>query len=168
MDRDFQRLLDHSTLLQSLDPFSRTALGMHFQSARFAPGETMLEAGASGDRLLLVLSGEARVRLPTAETTGITLGPDSLLGEVAFFGRVEGRTATVVAQGEVVAAVLTRETYRHMVETDPGAAETLEKLALRLLLERVAETNARTVSILTRHEDDPVFQAEARMMARRP
>jgi len=32
----------------------------------------------------------------------------------------------------------------------------------------VAATNARTVAILARHEQDPIFQAEARMLARRP
>lgn len=165
MDRDFLALLDQSPLLQSLDPLSRTALGMHFRSARYAPGETLMAAGAQGDRLILVLKGQAQVHL-SGQAPPLILGPDSLLGEVAFFGRVPGRTATVTAQGEVVAAVLTRETYDEMVRVDPGAAETLEKLILRLLIQRVAQTNARTVALLAQHESDPVFQAEARMMAR--
>ncbi len=168
MDRDFLALLDRSALLQGLDPLSRTALGMHFQSVRYAPGETMMAAGSVGDRLVLVLSGDAQVRLADTDADPLTLGPDSLLGEVAFFGQVPGRTATVLAQTEVVAATLTRETYQAMVATDPGAAETLEKLVLSLLMERVAATNARTVAILARHEHDPIFQAEARMLARRP
>lgn len=168
-DHDFQALLDHNQLLADLDPFSRTALGMHFQPARFAPREVVLEAGATGDRMLLLLSGEVEIHLPRqGDDQAVTvLGPDSLLGEVAFFGRVGGRTATVVARTEVVAAVLTRPVYDRMVETDPGAAETLEKLVLDLMLKRVADTNARMVALVGRHKDDDLFQAEARMMARK-
>lgn len=169
IDRDFQGLLEHSGLLSGLDPLSRTALGMHFQAARFAPGEVVLEAGETGDRMMLILSGQVEIHLP--EQAGgqplTELGPDSLLGEVAFFGRVGGRTATAVARGEVVAAELSRATYDHMVQVDPGAAETLEKLLLDVMLDRVADTNARMVALIGQHKDDALFQAEARMMARK-
>lgn len=170
IDQDFHALLDGSGLLSRLDPLSRTALGMHFQSARFAPGEVVLEAGTVGDRMMLVLSGQVEIHLPAREEDQalIVLGPDSLLGEVAFFGRVGGRTATAIARGEVVAAQLTRAAYDGMVQVDPGAAETLEKLLLDVMLDRVADTNARMVALLSQHKDDALFQAEARMMARQP
>lgn len=168
-DRDFQSLLERNGLLSGLDPFSRTALAMHFTASRFAPGEVVLAAGALGDRMMLVLSGHVDVRVAAEDGVHVvaTLGPDNLLGEVAFFGRVGGRTANVVAQTEVVAAQLTRAVYDGMVETDPGAAETLEKVVLDVMLARVADTNARMVDLVAEHKDNPLFQAEARMLARK-
>lgn len=170
MDRDFQALLEGSALLGDLDPLSRTALCMHFRSARFAPGEVMLEAGGAGDRMLLLLQGSVEVRLPAQEGGAALaeLGPDHLLGEVAFFGLDVPRTADAVPVDEVVAAQLTREIYDHMLQVDPGAAETLEKLVLDVMLDRVESTNRRMVELVARHGGDGTFRAMARMMARKP
>ena len=167
-DREFQALLERSHLLDGLDPLSRTALCMHFRPAHFGPGELLLQTGSAGDRMFLLLQGEARVRLPT-EHGPVDLGlfgPDSFIGEVAFFGQDETRTADVVASSEIHAAQLTRETYDQMLRVDPGAAETLEKLVLDLMLERVAATNARMVELVAAQGDDGTFRAAARMLAR--
>lgn len=170
MDRDFQALLEGSPLLGDLDDLSRTALCMHFQSARFAPGEVLLQAGAAGDRMLLIMQGEVEVRLPEADGGEVlaTLGKDQFLGEVAFFGKDIPRTADAVAHGgEVIAAQLTRETYDHMLQVDPGAAETLEKVVLGVMLDRIASTNQRMVDLVAEHAGTGTFRAVARMIARK-
>lgn len=172
MDRDFQALLEGSPLLGDLDDLSRTALCMHFQADRFAPGEVLLQAGATGDRMLLVLQGQVQVRLPAQDEGApmvlAELGADQLLGEVAFFGQDIPRTADAVAvEGEVVAAQLTRETYDTMLQTDPGAAETLEKVVLDVMLERISSTNQRMVDLVAQHSGDGTFRAVARMIARK-
>ncbi len=169
MSTDFQQLLASSTLLGGLDPFSRTALTMHFVEARFAAGERILSAGAPGRRMLLILSGEVEVRLPKPDGAArlATLGPDQLLGEVAFFGHQTARVADADAVTPVVAAQLTGEIYEGMLQTDPGAAETLEKLVLDVMLSRIASTNQQVVSLVAEHAHDGTFRAEARMMARK-
>lgn len=169
LDRDFETLLESSYFLAGLDPFSRTALAMHLHPARFAPDDVILAAGAVGDSMYILLSGSVRVQLPGKMGAHIVarLGPDHLLGEIAFFGRVGGRIADVVADGDVDAAQITRATYNKMVETDPGAAETLEKLVLDVMLTRVADTDSQMVAVFADHPNDPVFQAEARMLAGR-
>lgn len=170
MDRDFAALLEQSALLSGLDPFSRTALGMHFRAARFAPGEALIRHGQPAERVLLLLQGQVEVRVPDQPGTGghlvATLGQDAMLGEVAFFGHQTTATADVVADGEVVAAELSRATYDGMVQTDPGAAETFEKLVLGVMMDRVDDTNARVVALVRDHADDPSFRAAARMLAR--
>lgn len=171
MDRDFAALLEQSPLLSGLDPFSRTALGMHFRPARFAPGEHLIRHGQPPERVLLLLQGQAEVRVPDAPGQEghlvTTLGGDHLLGEVAFFGHETPASADVIAQGEVVAAELSRDTYDGMVQSDPGAAETFEKIVLGVMMDRVDDTNARVVALVRDHADDPSFRAAARMLARK-
>lgn len=168
-DPQFQSLLEGNGLLSGLDPLSRTALCMYFHPADFAAGEVLLAAGGGGDRMLLLLSGQVEVRVPAGGDTHAvaTLGPDNLLGEVAFFGQDQPRTADVVALDTVRTALLDRATYQTMLASDPGATETLEKLVLDLMLDRVAETNDRMVELVRAHADDPAFRATARMLASR-
>lgn len=164
----FEALLQSSGFLGDLDPFSRTALCMYFEEEHHAPGDVVMHAGARGDRLLLLLAGRVEVRLPgdPGEAPMATLGADALVGEVAFFGLDVNRVADVIAVEDVVAAALSRTTFDAMRARDPGAAETLEKLVLDVMLRRISSVNEQVVAVVGSDGADASLRAEARFIAR--
>ncbi len=164
----FEALLQASAFLGDLDPFSRTALCMHFEEVHHAAGDVVMRAGEAGDRILLLLDGWLEVRLPADQGGELmaTLGADQLLGEVAFFGLGVARVADAIAVDDLVAASLSRATYDAMLQSDPGAAETLEKLVLDVMLRRISSINEQVVELVGSDDADPAFRAEARFIAR--
>jgi CRP-like cAMP-binding protein len=85
----------------------------------FADGATMMQIGASGDQVLVVLDGAVRVDRPGIS---VTLGPGHLIGEIEVLDPGGGRTAYITAVGAVRCVSVTGDQLRTVLETDPGAA----------------------------------------------
>jgi len=86
--------------------------------------EILVEAGARGDELFLIVSGEIDIRLPTGSHHYMRLakfGPGTLFGEVAFLDPGP-RTASAVGvrAGEVL--VLNQAGFDELRRVHPGAA----------------------------------------------
>jgi CRP-like cAMP-binding protein len=104
---------------------------------RFHDGASLMRAGDAGDAMYVLLDGHATVRVPRAGAIGLEMG--AFVGELALLD--DGpRTATVVADGPVVALSITRAGFRKLLRTEPSIAVAIaEELARRL---RTAHTIA--------------------------
>ena len=97
---------------------------------RFHHGTEIVRAGEAGDVLYVVLDGEASVRKPRARM--LTVDTGSFFGELSL---LDGgpRTATVVAQGDVVCFALRRAAFAKVLRTEPAIGiAILAELASRL------------------------------------
>jgi CRP-like cAMP-binding protein len=97
---------------------------------RYEPGATIVDEGAKGDELFLLLEGRAVVSRSGKTLTGLTAG--DFFGEMAV---IDGRprTATVVADGPVDCLVLKQKDFKALLEGDPLLAwNLLGSLAARL------------------------------------
>jgi CRP-like cAMP-binding protein len=97
---------------------------------RFHHGTEIVRAGEAGDVLFVVLDGEASVRKPRARA--LTVDTGSFFGELSL---LDGgpRSATVVAQGEVVCFALRRAAFTKLLRAEPAMAiAILTELASRL------------------------------------
>ena len=97
---------------------------------RYEPGATIVNEGAKGDELFLLLEGRAVVSRSGKTLTRLTAG--DFFGEMAVIdGR--SRTATVVADGPVDRLVLKQKDFKALLEGDPLLAwNLLGSLAARL------------------------------------
>ena len=82
----------------------------------FRPGKTLIREGASGREFFVLAEGTAEItrngkRIDTA-------GPGDFFGEMALLSN-QPRNATVTTTSDVDALVVTAQSFRHLVESNP-------------------------------------------------
>lgn len=113
----------------ALRPHQARALGQKLGRVRAAPGEVIVEQGASGSRCYLIRSGQVEVILRTdgRERRIATLNRGALFGEAALL-MDSPRNATVRAIGFVDLLELRREDLLAALGSDPNVAQRLFEL----------------------------------------
>lgn len=96
---------------------------------RFRAGATMARQGASGWEAFVLVSGQANVLIDDQLIS--TVGPGEAVGEMALLDRAP-RSATVVAETDVEALVLTDQALERLIKETPVARNLLRALARRL------------------------------------
>ena len=112
----------------------------------FAPGEVLIEEGAAGEHLFVLLTGRVAVRasLSDREERAIgTRGPGDLVGEMALLDDLP-RSASVAAEGEVRALRVPRAAFLEGIAPHGAAALDL----VRTLSRRLRESDAATLEAL--------------------
>ena len=89
---------------------------------RFPAGETLARQGQNGHEFMVIVEGTARVEI--SGQTVATLGSGDFFGEIAL---LDGgpRTATVVAETDLVAEVIGQREFAGLVEDSPQLAKKL-------------------------------------------
>jgi CRP/FNR family transcriptional regulator, cyclic AMP receptor protein len=94
------------------------ALARHATFAEYGAGDVVIEQGAPGDALYVILSGSARARgRPAARKLGV----GDYFGEMALLDGAP-RSATVVATGELHVMRLPRRAFLSLAEHEPAVA----------------------------------------------
>src|SRR5258706_15912293 len=92
----------------------------------FAPGETLIRAGAEGSSMFVVHNGRVAVQVsdPGGPRTVAELTEGNFFGEMALFTG-EPRTANVVAIEETEVLEIGHAAMKHLFETNPSLAESI-------------------------------------------
>ncbi|MBN1773474.1 MAG: cyclic nucleotide-binding domain-containing protein [Deltaproteobacteria bacterium] len=113
------------------------------EAVEFGPGKLLVEQGAEGDALFLILCGWAKVvrRARTGEEQVLRrLAPGSVVGEVALVTRAP-RVASVVSETGVQALRLRREVVEELAQREPALAEELVEFCRQKMLANLLETS---------------------------
>jgi CRP/FNR family cyclic AMP-dependent transcriptional regulator len=97
---------------------------------RFAAGTPIVRAGDAGSAFYVLIDGGARVVTPKGRTRKLASG-DSF-GEMALLDD-SPRSASVVAEGEVLAMTISRSAFTKLLRSEPALTHEL----LRTLAERL-------------------------------
>ena len=100
---------------------------------RYRPGEPIVRAGFSGEGFFAIAGGRARVQRSD--------GHEVMLAQGDFFGELSlidgaSRNATVVAETDLVALKLTRQTFLDLLDAEPTVC--------RALVDRWSSASARS------------------------
>lgn len=109
----------------------------------FGPGTRIVEQGAEGDALFLILCGWAKVvRQSRAGEEQVLrrLAPGSVVGEVALVTRAP-RVASVVSETGVQALRLRREVVEELADREPALADELVEFCRQKMLANLLETS---------------------------
>jgi CRP/FNR family transcriptional regulator, cyclic AMP receptor protein len=97
---------------------------------RFHANTVSMRVGENGDDMHVVLDGSLSVR--RSGLPDLTLPAGSFVGELALLDNGP-RTATVLADGDVLTLTITRARFRKLLQTEPAIAIGIaEELARRL------------------------------------
>jgi serine/threonine protein kinase len=106
---------------------------------RVAAGSVIIREGDHGDSFYLLISGEVSVTLSGTRLN--TIKPGGCFGEILYFtDRIERRTTTITAQGEVTMIEIKAEALR--AATD-ACQVGFNKAFMRVLIERLMQANQR-------------------------
>ena len=103
---------------------------------RYRPGEPIVRAGFSGEGFFAIAGGRARVQRSD--------GHEVILAQGDFFGDLslidgESRNATVVAETDLIALKLTRQSFLDLLDAEPTVCRAL----VESLVERIRAIEAR-------------------------
>lgn len=154
MDSALVEQLPEHSLLKALEPEELGELLRQARESKAKKGEAIIRQGDEGDSLVILLEGQARVTVYSANGREIVLeyaGPGSVLGEIALLDRGT-RTASVVAMGPLRYLTLSRSVFEAVLSTHP-------RIALRLLRELAARLRKTNQTI----ETDRAYAAGPRL-----
>ncbi|GAB5448910.1 cyclic nucleotide-binding domain-containing protein [Gymnodinialimonas sp.] len=118
-----------------MTPEMRDALQNAGREVSFADGEVLRHKGAFAPDMLLITRGEVDCVLSEDDDVHLTLGPDTIVGEIGFLTG-KGATATLRAIGPVDALSLDSAALQQLQRDTPAiAADVLRHLA-RLMSDR--------------------------------
>jgi CRP-like cAMP-binding protein len=106
---------------------------------RVPAGKELVAEGSTGHEFFLILDGQAVVKRGGRKVA--TLGPGNYFGEMALLDRGV-RSASVVAETDMVLLVLGQREFSAVLDEVPGLAHKL----LTIMAGRLREADAKTVS----------------------
>jgi len=118
----------------------------HSSVELFALAEPLVEQGAAGNSMFLIVQGSAEVRVKRdgVDTAVAKLGPGDCLGEISMLTG-EKRSATVVALGEVEVVEITHHAFSAFVHQNPEVINRLGELLVKRQQENMQHA-AKTTS----------------------
>ncbi len=122
-------------------------------SRSFEAGETIIEEGAVGDQLFVVVQG--RVGIETAGAPIAEIGASGHFGEMGLIEQ-GGRSATVRALEATRCMVLGRTELMSLMRKEPVLAVKLLWSLVQVLSERLRSTNADLSDVLHAQGDEPL------------
>jgi small-conductance mechanosensitive channel len=117
-----EHLISAIDLFSSLSAEHRTLIAASTSSVAFADGEAIVRQGQPGDSMYVVCSGSASVMIEGQRIPIATIGQGGYFGEMSLLTG-DPRTATVVAQGDVVALEIGADVFRQLADLSPRAVE---------------------------------------------
>ncbi len=120
--------LRRCALFARVDDESLGVCAANLRVRRFHHNETIFHQGDPGDSLFIIVSGAVKIVLPSpeGEESAIiaTLGRGDFFGELALLDGAP-HSATAVAVEPTETAVLRRETFEGLIDTQPGLRNAL-------------------------------------------
>lgn len=124
-----------SGFLALLEPSEIDSLRSRARRVRFGRGETLLNEGEATDRVVVLLSGRAKVSYFTAEGKEVVLAirdAGDLIGELSWIDR-EPASATVTAVEECDALIVADKDFERFLADTPRAALVLLEMVVHRL-----------------------------------
>ncbi len=145
-----ERLLESVDLFASLTPEMRNQIAVSAPMAIYGSGETIVRQGEEGQSMFVVLSGVVRVVLEPNREEVARIERGGYFGEMSLLTG-EPRSATVLAQGDVVVVEIGADLFRRLGALHPEAIEKIGMAAMvrRAGLEQVKSASSETVTVAT-------------------
>jgi len=143
-----RQLIDAIPLFSGIERAGLEGILRIFRPVAFAAAAPLVRQGHSADGAYIIESGSADVItvLPGGgETTVATLGPGSVLGEMALL-ESGTRSATVIAKAPVKGYFVERDSFRMLLAQRESAAFTIQNRITLTLCQRVREMIDRIVA----------------------
>jgi CRP-like cAMP-binding protein len=152
-----QRLFERSGLFHGLSDLDREEAFSAFRSYDLGPGEELLLEGEADRSLCYIVEGHLVATLNGAKVGRIS--PGETVGEMAMFGSLDRRSASVTSESSVRMLLLDDEGLRFLRMRDNPVVQRLESQAMRTIAHRLCQADVRIGSLA---EGEPLREREGR------
>lgn len=145
MNRTKEEILQQVDLFANLKPDYLTLLAGSFVRRSYETGTVIVEQGAEGIGLMVIVAGNVQVLKKPAsgeELAIATMGPNEFFGELTVLDNAP-RSASVVATEPTECLVLSSWAFKAAMETHPQIALQV----LPVVVSRYRETNAKLMQL---------------------
>lgn len=121
-------------LFANVDPARLKLLAFASERLTYPPAAELFHQGDAADAAYVIIEGsvDVLIELPDGQLPVARIGKDEIVGDIGILCDV-ARTATVKADGEVIALKITKELFFQMVSDFPAMGiEVMRELAMRL------------------------------------
>lgn len=121
-------------LFANVDPARLKLLAFASERLTYPPAAELFHQGDAADAAYVIIEGSVDVLIerPDGQLPVAKIGKDEIVGDIGILCDV-ARTATVKADGEVIALKITKELFFQMVSDFPAMGiEVMRELAMRL------------------------------------
>jgi CRP/FNR family transcriptional regulator, cyclic AMP receptor protein len=130
MGGDWVAVLEEVPLFRNLSRRHLKHVAALARKRRYGPGSSIVRAGDPGSAFYVLLDGAVRVVPPAGRPRRLKAG--EFFGEMALLDE-SPRSASVVADGEVLTMTISRSAFSKLLKQEPAVAhELLRTLAARL------------------------------------
>lgn len=160
MSEDLARLLGQTALCRDLSRAELLRVAEAGRVERWPQGATVMEEGAQGPRVVVLLEGRVDVvkrAADGAERVLAEVGPGGVLGEMTLV-HSQPRSATVRAAEPLRVFAMDHHTFQEMVEDADPAALKMGLAIARVLAGRVVALNDKIVDLLALVPGEPPIQ----------
>jgi CRP/FNR family transcriptional regulator, cyclic AMP receptor protein len=164
-----ERALRDHPFFRSVDRETQSLLLPSFHWRPFDKGDVLIKEGRNDRDLYLILKGtlEVYARNGDRRFRVASMGPGSMVGEMAFFDAEVARAADVIATSDGELASFERQSYVELCANADPAAAALEKAVLGALADRMTSTNNTLADLLDKHKAGSLLAALARLFRRK-
>jgi len=134
-------MLERSGLIHGLCDVDRDEALSAFKLFALGAGEELLVEGENDKSLCLVLDGTLVATLSNTKLGRV--GPGETIGEMAMFGSLDRRSATVTTETAVRMLLLDEEGLRHLRLRDNPVVQRVEAQAMRTIAQRLRAADTR-------------------------
>jgi CRP-like cAMP-binding protein len=165
-EKDKQELSSALRRVPLLDHLTEGDLGKLMEEVEvqnFASGEDLVRQGESGDSFYIILKGKAAVYIKDDTDSEIRVGS---LDRYGYFGEMsllqgDSRNATVRASEDCTVAIIYRDAFKHLIESNEGILDKLTEIVQK----RIEENRAKLASSGTRPDELPPQPSPHRVRA---
>lgn len=118
-----------------------------FIPCEIGPGEVLMREGESDRAMVLLMQGEASVHIGEARLELTRVGPGELVGDMALFGHIDRRAATVISSKPCRILLLDEQGLKFLRMKRSPVVPALENYALRTITRRLRETTRLIASV---------------------
>lgn len=127
-----------------------------FIPCEIGPGEVLMREGESDRAMVLLLQGEASVHIGESRLELTRVGPGELVGDMALFGNIDRRAATVISSKPCRILMLDEQGLKYLRMKRSPIVPFLERYALETITRRLRETVRLVASVAVGQPTLPV------------
>ena len=138
---DITKTLAYNYVFRGVSKQALATLAMSAEIRTYEGGDVLVRQFERRDDLMVLLEGQALIKSFSGEIVA-EFGPGSILGEMSLIDH-QPRSATVVACHRTVAAILSADVLRGMMDDDPEVRATIMTNMSMVLSRRLRTMNER-------------------------
>jgi len=162
MNNKFNQQFYQNRLFKGLTQLDIDQIAIYFQPVEFLAGQTVIEEKSCGDTMYLLLEGDVvvdkilvslfegvEIKADDKKITPLSSSENHYFGELSLFNECQSRSASVIAQSNLLTASIRKEDFEKIISANPVIGTVLLKNIILKLGAILDNSNTEIAKLIT-------------------